>query len=286
MSQNDRTEAMTIRGLEPLPLSSKSTDPSSIMLEQVLTAMARMESRLEARIDAWLEAQDRDASKTVPPPRPNPEPPSGGLHQFSQYPVFAQAAGGARAGTPRLGVGDPSDSIYAGILSNPNPSGVEQSRVGVAVSLCSRQQRWCRRVEQRNGVPGLRMARAANVRSVVRQCLCNLDCLHKLESLKLSIQMDKILRFPISLNKLSLKGCHLGWEDVWMMGSLPQLQVLHLGVAAARLPAVRIKEEEVKNQGNGVLKVQLTMYQPDMEGFKEMVETEGLTITHVQLKVS
>ena len=94
------------------------------------------------------------------------------------------------------------------------------------------------------------------------ECLCNLDRLRKLESLNLSIQvgrwptrnrefykvvrfpislnklsfrsclrpqLDKILRFPISSNKLSLKGCHLGWEDVWMIGSLPQLQVLHLG---------------------------------------------------------
>ncbi|KAG6390614.1 hypothetical protein SASPL_148352 [Salvia splendens] len=58
MSQNDRTEAMTIRGLEPLPSSSNSSDPSSIMLEQMLTAIARMESCLEARIDARLEAQD------------------------------------------------------------------------------------------------------------------------------------------------------------------------------------------------------------------------------------
>ncbi|XP_042031379.1 uncharacterized protein LOC121778137 [Salvia splendens] len=111
---------MTISGLEPLPSPSTSTDPSSIMLEQILTAMARMESRLEARIDARLEALDRGAAKAVAPPRPDPDPPSGGLQQFGQQPVFAQAARGTQAGAPRLGIGDPSGSSYAGILPNPN----------------------------------------------------------------------------------------------------------------------------------------------------------------------
>ncbi|XP_042012417.1 uncharacterized protein LOC121760890 [Salvia splendens] len=113
---------MTIRGLEPLSSTSKSTDSSSTMLEQVLAAMTRMESRLEARIDARLEAQDRGASKAIQLPRPDPEPPSGGLPQCGQYPVYAQASRGAQAGTPRLGIGDPSGSSYAGILPNPNPS--------------------------------------------------------------------------------------------------------------------------------------------------------------------
>ncbi|XP_057774782.1 putative late blight resistance protein homolog R1C-3 [Salvia miltiorrhiza] len=49
------------------------------------------------------------------------------------------------------------------------------------------------------------------------ECLCNLDCLHKLESLKLSIkvgrwptqdqELHKMMRFPVSLNKLSLRSC-------------------------------------------------------------------------------
>lgn len=70
------------------------------------------------------------------------------------------------------------------------------------------------------------------------ECLGNLDCLHKLESLKMSIngsrwlapdsELSEILRFPSSLNKLSLSRCKLHWEDLKMVGSLPRLEVLKL----------------------------------------------------------
>ncbi|KAL2520264.1 Disease resistance RPP8-like protein 3 [Forsythia ovata] len=76
-------------------------------------------------------------------------------------------------------------------------------------------------------------------------CLNNLARLHKLESLNLS-SGDSYLRtttifenwsrrsslkniaFPISLKKLSLSGCCLPWEDMTIVGSLPNLQVLKL----------------------------------------------------------
>ncbi|KAH6772508.1 hypothetical protein C2S51_010912 [Perilla frutescens var. frutescens] len=67
------------------------------------------------------------------------------------------------------------------------------------------------------------------------ESLCNLRRLHKLESLSLSVEgwriknsKLKILTFPSSLNKLSLYECNLHWDDLTMIGSLPQLQVLKL----------------------------------------------------------
>ncbi|XP_047960815.1 putative late blight resistance protein homolog R1B-16 [Salvia hispanica] len=43
-------------------------------------------------------------------------------------------------------------------------------------------------------------------------------------------ELNKMVRFPILLNKLSLITSKIGWEDLSMIGSLPQLQVLHLRV--------------------------------------------------------
>lgn len=68
------------------------------------------------------------------------------------------------------------------------------------------------------------------------ECLRNLDCLHKLESLSLCIKsfrygclLDFKLTLPRSLHKLRLSDCRLKWEDLIMIGSLPQLEVLKLG---------------------------------------------------------
>ncbi|XP_057775856.1 putative late blight resistance protein homolog R1B-14 isoform X2 [Salvia miltiorrhiza] len=70
------------------------------------------------------------------------------------------------------------------------------------------------------------------------ECLCNLDRLHKLESLKLrcdsglywDYKMNEILTFPSSLNKLSLSGLKFEWEDLTVVGSLPLLEVLQIVV--------------------------------------------------------
>ncbi|KAG8378795.1 hypothetical protein BUALT_Bualt07G0022100 [Buddleja alternifolia] len=60
--------------------------------------------------------------------------------------------------------------------------------------------------------------------------LYNLVHLHKLESLYLasvSFCLKKIV-FPCSLKKLSLNGCRIPWNDMTIIGSLPNLEVLKL----------------------------------------------------------
>ncbi|KAL2490426.1 Disease resistance RPP8-like protein 3 [Abeliophyllum distichum] len=62
-------------------------------------------------------------------------------------------------------------------------------------------------------------------------CLNNLARLLKLESLGLFERLPsflKIVTFPISLKKLSFTLCYLSWEDMTIVGSLPNLQVLKL----------------------------------------------------------
>lgn len=199
----------------------------------------------------------------------------------------------------------------------------------------------------------------------------NLDRLHKLESLNMSIkqsmararvcELNEILRFPSSLNKLSLSECQLQWEDLRMIGSLPRLEVLNLemnsvmvgeewspicgqfrslkylrifycdlvnwyadhshfpvleklilsyltllveipwGIGeiptleflyvdrcseSAAVSAVKIKEDELKSQGNdGSLQIKVRMYDSELESFKEMVETEGLSVNNIQLEI-
>ncbi|XP_057780134.1 putative late blight resistance protein homolog R1A-4 [Salvia miltiorrhiza] len=66
--------------------------------------------------------------------------------------------------------------------------------------------------------------------------LHNLGSLHKLQSLKLvvstfpnSCNADQLkFAFPVSLKKLSLTNCSLDWNDLTIIGSLPQLEVLKL----------------------------------------------------------
>ncbi|XP_057780807.1 putative late blight resistance protein homolog R1C-3 [Salvia miltiorrhiza] len=69
--------------------------------------------------------------------------------------------------------------------------------------------------------------------------LHNLGSLRKLHSLKLvvstfpnrsSCNADQLkCAFPVSLKKLSLKNCSLDWNDLTIIGSLPQLEALELG---------------------------------------------------------
>ncbi|KAL2464553.1 Disease resistance protein RPP13 [Forsythia ovata] len=65
-------------------------------------------------------------------------------------------------------------------------------------------------------------------------CLNNLVHLLKLESLfisgggNMSSSLLKNIAFPISLKKLSLMGCELHWENMTIVGSLPNLQMLKL----------------------------------------------------------
>ncbi|KAL0354893.1 UNVERIFIED_CONTAM: putative late blight resistance proteinR1A-4 [Sesamum radiatum] len=61
----------------------------------------------------------------------------------------------------------------------------------------------------------------------------NLACLSKLESLTLHISWKDTVPtrdfvFPHSLKKLSLRGCRLLWEDMRIVGSLPNLEILKL----------------------------------------------------------
>ncbi|KZV28836.1 hypothetical protein F511_06270 [Dorcoceras hygrometricum] len=62
-------------------------------------------------------------------------------------------------------------------------------------------------------------------------CLHNLACLHKLESL-MFISFGRIpsehLSFPLSLKELNLSGCRFPWEDMAIVGSLPNLEILEL----------------------------------------------------------
>ncbi|XP_057780142.1 putative late blight resistance protein homolog R1A-10 [Salvia miltiorrhiza] len=67
--------------------------------------------------------------------------------------------------------------------------------------------------------------------------LHNLGSLHKLQSLKLvstfsyrsSCNADQLkCAFPLSLKKLSLTSCSLDWNDLAIIGSLPQLEALEL----------------------------------------------------------
>ncbi|XP_057775444.1 putative late blight resistance protein homolog R1A-3 [Salvia miltiorrhiza] len=69
------------------------------------------------------------------------------------------------------------------------------------------------------------------------ECLCNLDRLHKLESLKLEVgfrwrrmysKLNEIVSFPRSLNKLRLSRIDFEWDDLTMIGSLPILEVLRI----------------------------------------------------------
>lgn len=60
--------------------------------------------------------------------------------------------------------------------------------------------------------------------------LNNLVLFHQLETLNLVWTQPVPLRFgvPPSVKKLTLKGCGLSWEDMTMIGSLPNLEVLKL----------------------------------------------------------
>ncbi|KAG8378874.1 hypothetical protein BUALT_Bualt07G0030000 [Buddleja alternifolia] len=64
--------------------------------------------------------------------------------------------------------------------------------------------------------------------------LYNLARLSKLESLfvRAEIVSSNIISFPNSLQKLVLHGCKMCWEDMTIIGSLPNLQVLKLGSGA------------------------------------------------------
>ncbi|KAL7153437.1 hypothetical protein ABFS83_04G168900 [Erythranthe nasuta] len=63
-------------------------------------------------------------------------------------------------------------------------------------------------------------------------CLYNLGSFRKLESLNCFFSSDlhmQDLKFPSSIKKLTLEGCCLNWEDLTMVGSLSNLEVLKLG---------------------------------------------------------
>ncbi|KAH6831932.1 hypothetical protein C2S53_012807 [Perilla frutescens var. hirtella] len=66
-------------------------------------------------------------------------------------------------------------------------------------------------------------------------CLSNLVSLKKLESLVLAFRGTwENMAFPKSLKKLSLSYCQIPWEDMFVVGSLPNLEVLKLQTLAAK----------------------------------------------------
>ncbi|XP_057775854.1 putative late blight resistance protein homolog R1B-16 [Salvia miltiorrhiza] len=200
----------------------------------------------------------------------------------------------------------------------------------------------------------------------LKECLCNLDRLHKLESLKLfstigwgHVKLNEVLRFPSSLNKLTLRSFQFEWDDLTMIGSLPILEVLRIQVNwicrtwspvdgqfqrlkflkielcdltcwnadnchfpvleklilrylhkleeipwgigeiptlklilvddcsnSAAISAIKIKDEQLQYQENDDdLQIQIRVGEYKLESFMAMVETEGLTLDHVQFNV-
>ncbi|KAI3463672.1 hypothetical protein Pfo_020335 [Paulownia fortunei] len=67
-------------------------------------------------------------------------------------------------------------------------------------------------------------------------CLSNLVRFHKLESLVLTCYAKLLgnIVFPSSLKKLTLRNCMIPWEDMSIVGSLPNLEVLKLLSHAAK----------------------------------------------------
>ncbi|KAL0354892.1 UNVERIFIED_CONTAM: putative late blight resistance proteinR1A-4 [Sesamum radiatum] len=98
-------------------------------------------------------------------------------------------------------------------------------------------------------------------------CLKNLSSLSKLESLSLDMvrwheNSTGDFGFPHSLKKLSLRGCCLPWEDMRIVGSLPNLEILRLHDGAfvgnvwnpsegefARLKFLQIRSSHLKYWG-------------------------------------
>ncbi|KAL0322271.1 UNVERIFIED_CONTAM: hypothetical protein Scaly_2523500 [Sesamum calycinum] len=80
--------------------------------------------------------------------------------------------------------------------------------------------------------------------------LDNLVHFHRLEKLKVKIYPSFLLRrklnpvFPPSLKKLTLSGWHRPWEDMGIVGSLPNLEVLKLRDYAFRGYKWETSEEE------------------------------------------
>ncbi|KAL0319033.1 UNVERIFIED_CONTAM: putative late blight resistance proteinR1A-3 [Sesamum angustifolium] len=87
-------------------------------------------------------------------------------------------------------------------------------------------------------VPNIRKLKIAYVNSLLgwklsNYCLENLARLSKLESLTWDVySCQKVptedFAFPLSLKKLCLRGCRLPWEEMRIVGSLPNLEILRL----------------------------------------------------------
>ncbi|KAK4395419.1 putative late blight resistance proteinR1A-4 [Sesamum angolense] len=92
--------------------------------------------------------------------------------------------------------------------------------------------------EVRKRIPNIKKMKLAYENNLVGSklssyCLENLACLSKLESLTLDIKWRDDTSagdfgFPHSLKKLTLSGCHLPWNDMRIVGSLPNLEMLRL----------------------------------------------------------
>lgn len=117
-------------------------------------------------------------------------------------------------------------------LPNPSLSGVEGKNFVILANLqtLSRIRNFSFTDEIIERIPKLKKLKVvesedwSHLRSIVR--------LNELETLTIYSQVDIALpanfKFPATLKKLNLFNCQLRWEDVTMVGSLPNLEVLKL----------------------------------------------------------
>ncbi|KAL0319037.1 UNVERIFIED_CONTAM: putative late blight resistance proteinR1A-4 [Sesamum angustifolium] len=131
----------------------------------------------------------------------------------------------------------------------PNPPRQSHSQDShILVNLCtlSTPENFRLTEEAVRRIPNIRKLKIGYVNSLTSwklsdYCLENLARLSKLESLTLHIKWYEKdptadFAFPQSLKKLTLKGCGLPWEDMRIVGSLPNLEILKLGYGAFHGP--------------------------------------------------
>lgn len=91
--------------------------------------------------------------------------------------------------------------------------------------------------------------------------------------------------FPV-LEKIVLHNLWSLKEIPWGIGEITTLKFIRLDRCpqSAEISAIKIKVE-LESQGNDDLQIQIKIFDSDLDSFREMVETEGLPISNVQLEV-
>lgn len=124
--------------------------------------------------------------------------------------------------------------VFFSITLSPAPFHVEEFPVLENLQTLSRIRNFRFTKEAIRMIPNLKKLKVLyNLNSEYE--LNNLVLLHQLETLNLVFQptlwtQSVPLRFevPLSVKKLTMRGCGLSWEDMTMIGSLPYLEVLKL----------------------------------------------------------